>query len=66
MGGTSCAAPIFTRFFSLLNDARLSVGRRPLGFLNPFLYSIGVEGLNDITIGHNSGCGTQGFNVSQP
>ena len=66
MGGTSCAAPTFIGFFSLLNDARLSVGRRSLGFLNPFLYSIGVGCLNDITIGHNSGCGTQGFNVSQP
>ena len=64
IGGTSCAAPTFTGFVSLLNDARLKAGLPSLGFLNPFLYSKGFKGLNDITIGHNSGCGTQGFNVS--
>jgi hypothetical protein len=66
IGGTSCASPTFTGFVSLLNDARLNAGLPSLGFLNPFLYSKGFAGLNDITIGHNSGCGTQGFNVSQP
>ena len=66
IGGTSCSAPTFTGFVSLLNDARLKAGLPSLGFLNPFLYSKGFKGLNDITIGHNSGCGTQGFNVSQP
>ena len=66
IGGTSCSAPTFTGFVSLLNDARLKAGLPSLGFLNPFLYSKGFAGLNDITVGHNSGCGTQGFNVSQP
>jgi hypothetical protein len=49
---------------ALLNDARLSNNQKPLGFLNPLLYSKGVSGFNDITVGHNSGCGTLGFNVS--
>jgi tripeptidyl-peptidase-1 len=66
IGGTSAACPAFAGFVSLLNDARLNAGLPSLGFLNPFLYSKGYAGLNDITIGHNSGCGTQGFNVSQP
>ena len=64
IGGTSASSPTFTGFVSLLNDARLKAGLSPLGFLNPFLYSKGFQGLNDITIGHNAGCGTEGFNVS--
>ena len=65
IGGTSCSSPTFTGIVSLLNDARLNAGLPSLGFLNPFLYSKGFAGLNDITVGHNAGCGTEGFNVSQ-
>ena len=46
---------------SLLNDARIAAGLPSLGFLNPWLYSQGYKGLNDITSGNNPGCGTQGF-----
>lgn len=46
----------------MLNDARLSAGKPPLGFLNPWLYQTGYAGLNDITVGNNAGCGTEGFN----
>lgn len=28
----------------------------PLGFLNPWLYSIGLQGLTDITAGGSVGC----------
>ena len=66
IGGTSASSPTFTAIVALLNDARLNAGLPPLGFLNPFLYSKGFAGLNDITIGNNTGCGTPGFNVSQP
>ncbi|KAG1805581.1 peptidase S8/S53 domain-containing protein [Suillus subaureus] len=62
--GTSCSSPTFASFVSMLNDARLNVGKTPLGFLNPFLYSTGYTGLNDITVGNNPGCGTQGFNAT--
>jgi len=65
VGGTSVSSPAFAGFVSLLNDARLNAGLPPMGFLNPFLYSSGFVGLNDISIGNNSGCGTPGFNVSQ-
>ncbi|KJA29734.1 hypothetical protein HYPSUDRAFT_196076 [Hypholoma sublateritium FD-334 SS-4] len=64
IGGTSASSPAFTGFVALLNDVRLNAGLPPLGFLNPFLYSKGFAGLNDITIGNNGGCGTPGFNAS--
>jgi len=46
---------------ALLNDFMISEGKSPLGFLNPFLYGDGLEGLNDIRSGSNPGCGTDGF-----
>ncbi|KAH9073468.1 subtilisin-like protein [Lactarius deliciosus] len=61
ISGTSCAAPTVAGIISLLNDYRLAIGRRPLGFLNPWLYGIGIDGLNDITSGSNPGCNTDGF-----
>jgi tripeptidyl-peptidase-1 len=64
IGGTSASSPTFAGFVALLNDARLNAGLPPLGFLNPFLYSKGFSGMNDITVGHNSGCGTQGFTTA--
>ncbi|KAG9124088.1 hypothetical protein FRC07_012889 [Ceratobasidium sp. 392] len=61
--GTSAATPTFAGVISLLNDYRLSKGKKPLGFLNPWLYA-NADMLNDITFGRNSGCGTQGFNAT--
>ncbi|KAH9083877.1 subtilisin-like protein [Lactarius deliciosus] len=46
LDGTSCATPTAAGIISLLNDYRISNGKPPLGFLNPFLYGIGLEGLN--------------------
>jgi len=63
VAGTSASSPAFTGIVALLNDVRLKAGRPPLGFLNPLLYSI-PEGFNDITIGNNPGCGTNGFNAT--
>ena len=48
---------------SLLNDYLLSQGKPALGFLNPWLYSGGLVGLNDITYGSNPGCNTRGFSA---
>jgi tripeptidyl-peptidase-1 len=50
---------------SLLNDVRITAGFSPLGFLNPWLYSEGFKGLNDIVAGNNPGCDTQGFNATK-
>lgn len=42
-------------------------GKRPLGFLNPFLYQLGYKGLTDIVTGGSRGCtGVQLLSGSQP
>lgn len=56
VGGTSASAPTFAGIVSLLNNARLKQGLPPLGFLNPWLYKVGVEGLTDIVDGGSKGC----------
>lgn len=61
VSGTSASSPAFASVISNLNDYLLSQGKAPLGFLNPWLYKTGLQGLNDITSGRNPGCGTQGF-----
>ena len=54
--GTSCASPTFAAIVSLLSSARISSKLPPLGFLNPWIYSIGYTGLNDIVNGGSKGC----------
>lgn len=54
--GTSCSSPAFAALVSLLNDARLQANLPPLGFLNPWIYSVGRSGLNDIVNGGSTGC----------
>jgi tripeptidyl-peptidase I len=61
ISGTSASTPLTSGIISLVNDALLASGKRPLGFLNPWLYSVGYKGLNDITIGSAHGCGYDGF-----
>ena len=56
VGGTSASTPTFAGIVSLLNSARLSERRPPLGFLNPWIYSVGYRGLNDIVEGGSTGC----------
>lgn len=63
--GTSCAAPTFNGIIALLNSARVGSGLPTLGFLNPWLYTIGQFGLNDITTGAATGCnGLSRFNAA--
>lgn len=56
VSGTSAAAPTFAALVSLLNSARLSKNLPPMGFLNPWLYSVGWAGLTDIVNGGSRGC----------
>ena len=65
VSGTSAAGPTVAGMVALLNDAIFNDGGKPLGFLNPLLYSSGVSALNDITQGSNPGCGTNGFSTSK-
>lgn len=61
--GTSCATPTFSGVVSLVNGARLSQGKPPLGFLNPFLYSVAgpAKATTDILVGYNPNCNSNGF-----
>ncbi|KAL8956670.1 MAG: hypothetical protein Q9193_005872 [Seirophora villosa] len=56
VGGTSASSPAFAAIVALLNGDRLSKGRKPLGFLNPFIYKYGYQGLTDIVAGGSRGC----------
>lgn len=58
--GTSASSPTFGSVMTLVNSARLNVGKSPVGFINPVLYKYPGM-LNDITSGGNQGCGTPGF-----
>jgi kumamolisin len=48
-GGTSAVAPLWSALVALINQSR----GRPLGYLNPALYTLGTPGLRDITSGNN-------------
>ncbi|KAF9561786.1 subtilisin-like protein [Agrocybe pediades] len=64
--GTSASSPVVGSIFTLVNDARLAIGKRPVGFLNPLLYNPLFQGaFNDITSGGNQGCGTPGFTATK-
>ncbi|KAI9757050.1 MAG: hypothetical protein M4579_003619 [Chaenotheca gracillima] len=58
--GTSASSPTVGSIITLLNEARLAIGKKPVGFLNPTIYAH-ANTLNDITSGGNQGCGTAGF-----
>ncbi len=63
--GTSASTPVFAGVVALLNDARASRGKRPLGFLNPLIYKHGGVVLDDIVGGSNPACGTDGFDAAE-
>ena len=55
IGGTSLASPIWAAWCALLNQARATAGKAPLGALNPRLYPLaGTTAFRDITSGGNS------------
>lgn len=62
-GGTSASSPIFASLINRIIEERLAVGKGPLGFINPVLYT-NPQVLNDITNGSNPGCGTDGFQAA--
>ena len=61
--GTSASTPVVASIFTLINEARLAVGKSAVGFINPVLYANPGD-LNDITSGGNQGCGTAGFTAT--
>ena len=62
--GTSASAPVTASIFTLINQARLTIGKKSVGFINPVLYAHPGD-LNDITSGGNMGCGTPGFTATK-
>jgi tripeptidyl-peptidase-1 len=68
VSGTSAASPAFSGIVSMMNDASLVKTGKPLGFLNPLLYSM-QSTFNDVTSGDNrcteEGCSPscKGFNA---
>lgn len=60
IGGTSAAAPVFAAILNRINEERIAVGKKTVGFVNPTLYA-NPSNFNDITVGNNSGCNTPGF-----
>lgn len=54
--GTSASSPMFAGIIGLVNDARMRNNMPSMGFLNPFLYLLGRDGLNDIVHGGSTGC----------
>jgi tripeptidyl-peptidase-1 len=51
--GTSASTPIFAAIVTLLNDARVSAGKKPLGFLNQLLYQAPANAFTIINEGNN-------------
>ncbi|KAF8990974.1 peptidase S8/S53 domain-containing protein [Cyathus striatus] len=65
VAGTSASTPVIAAMITLINDARITAGKKPVGFINPSLYSPAfASSFNDIVQGSNPGCGTNGFNAS--
>ena len=57
-GGTSCAAPLWAAFTSLVNQARVALQKPVLGFPNPSLYAVAKSSgysadFHDIYTGNN-------------
>lgn len=63
--GTSGSSPICAAVFALLNDALITEGRPPIGFLNPWLYAHGHKLFTDVTNGTSAGCNTSGFPATE-
>jgi uncharacterized repeat protein (TIGR01451 family) len=62
-GGTSCAAPLWAGFTSLINEQGTNNGMAPIGFLNPTLYALATKAIytncfHDITTGNNTWSGS--------
>ncbi|KAH7903358.1 peptidase S8/S53 domain-containing protein, partial [Hygrophoropsis aurantiaca] len=60
--GTSAAAPVVGAMLTMVNDARIALGKSTIGFINPVIYASNFTGsFHDITNGTNQGCGTDGY-----
>ncbi|KAI5366002.1 putative peptidase S53, activation domain, Sedolisin domain, peptidase S8/S53 domain superfamily [Septoria linicola] len=58
--GTSASAPTLGSIITLINEARINIGKGSIGFINPVAYAH-PEVFNDVISGGNQGCSTPGF-----
>ncbi|KAL0945004.1 tripeptidyl peptidase sed3 [Colletotrichum truncatum] len=59
--GTSASCPVVAAMVALVNDARLRAGKRPVGWLNPILYSEKMRAvLQDVVEGQSYSCSWNG------
>ncbi|TQV94175.1 S8/S53 family peptidase [Cordyceps javanica] len=59
--GTSASAPIVAAMLAMVNDARARAGKRPLGWVTPWLYDERVRRtLLDVTEGQSRSCSWDG------
>lgn len=63
VGGTSAAAPLWAGFTALVNQQALSKGQKPVGFVNPALYSLGLSSSYSAAL-HDIISGSDGFNTA--
>jgi len=68
-GGTSFATPMWAGYMALLNQQRLAKGEKLMGFVNPYLYKIGLAPVyttdfHDITSGSNGYSATTGYDLA--
>ncbi|KAK5992133.1 Aorsin [Cladobotryum mycophilum] len=61
--GTSASAPIVASIINRINEERLAVGKKPVGFVNPVFYE-NPGMFNDVVSGNNSVCGSLGYNAT--
>jgi hypothetical protein len=67
--GTSVSTPVIAGMVSLVNAARFRVGRPPVGWINPILYTYYKSFMNDVVEGRNNctaseTCCIQGFEAA--
>jgi subtilase family serine protease len=68
-GGTSFATPMWAGYLALVNQKRAYEGEKPIGFINPLLYKIGLSAVyttdfHDITVGTNGYEATAGYDLA--
>ncbi|KAJ7107899.1 peptidase S8/S53 domain-containing protein [Mycena epipterygia] len=64
--GTSASTPVVGAILTLIYDTRLNMGKSPIGFINPTIYSDRfVSAFNNVMNGTNPGCGTKGFSAAK-
>jgi hypothetical protein len=68
-GGTSFAAPMWAGYLALVNEQAVANSGKPVGFINPTLYTIGSGSsyhtdFHDITSGSNGYSATTGYDLA--